>query len=202
MPTWCHVFVQTLTGHARLWFDSLPPQRINSYEELNRKFLRNFSQQRKNIRNPNEILHIRRNEDEKVEAFMERYINESIRIREVPKVMKISCFTNGVRHTQLCEKLGEEFLPTFDSLMDKVRAFVRGKDTGNRARELEARKLHLMEKGETKGIYEEATMVLTRRGLRDKGLLFNLIVQRKVARVIVILRIPKVRILTLRGLSL
>jgi hypothetical protein len=94
---------------------------------LKDKFLRNFSQQRKTIRNPVEILHIKRNDDEKVEAFMERYINESMRIRDMPEVMKISGFINGVRHTQLCEKLGEEFPLSFDNLMDKVRAFIRGK---------------------------------------------------------------------------
>jgi hypothetical protein len=55
-------------------------------------------------------------------------------------VMKISGFIKGVRHAQLCEKLGEEFPSSFDSLMDKVRAFVRGKDTGNQAKELDSRK--------------------------------------------------------------
>jgi hypothetical protein len=111
-----------------------PPQNIYSYEELKSKLLRNFSQQRKTIRSPNEILHIRRNDDEKVEAFMEHYINESMCIRDVPEVMKISSFINGVRHTQLCEKLGEEFPSTFDNLVDKVRAFVSGEDIGNSAR--------------------------------------------------------------------
>ncbi|KAJ0954080.1 hypothetical protein HanRHA438_Chr00c29g0854791 [Helianthus annuus] len=44
MPVWCHMFVQTLTVGARLWFDSLPPEGIDSYEELSEKFLRNFNQ--------------------------------------------------------------------------------------------------------------------------------------------------------------
>ncbi|KAJ0909270.1 hypothetical protein HanRHA438_Chr07g0319721 [Helianthus annuus] len=42
MPVWCHMFVQTLIEGARLWFDSLPPGSIDSYEELSEKFLRNF----------------------------------------------------------------------------------------------------------------------------------------------------------------
>ncbi|KAD3067732.1 hypothetical protein E3N88_35612 [Mikania micrantha] len=92
------------------------------------------------VKNPNEILHIRRRDDEKVEQFMERFITESMQIQGVPKVMKISSFINGVRQPQLCEKLGEDFPTTFDSLMDKVRAFVRGKDTSFRAREWELKK--------------------------------------------------------------
>ncbi|KAF5781273.1 hypothetical protein HanRHA438_Chr11g0494581 [Helianthus annuus] len=44
MPTRCHMFVQTLTEGARLWFDSLPAGSIDSYEDLCEKFLRNFHQ--------------------------------------------------------------------------------------------------------------------------------------------------------------
>ncbi|XP_022014314.1 uncharacterized protein LOC110913802 [Helianthus annuus] len=135
MPVWCHMFVQTLTEGARLWFDSLPPGGIDSYKELSEKFLRNFGQQRKVVKNPNEILHIRQRDNERIDQYMERFIKESMNIKDVPKVMKISSFINGLKHAQLCEKLGEEFPHSFDNLMDRVRAFVRGKDTVNKAKE-------------------------------------------------------------------
>ncbi|GKA36084.1 hypothetical protein Tco_0722575, partial [Tanacetum coccineum] len=34
MPTWCHMFNSTLTGNARVWFDKLPRESIDSYEDL------------------------------------------------------------------------------------------------------------------------------------------------------------------------
>ncbi|XP_076887634.1 uncharacterized protein LOC143537845 [Bidens hawaiensis] len=114
MPTWFLMFPQTLTGGAGIWFDSLEPGSIDSYKELREQFLRNFSQQRKALKNPNEILHIRRRDDEKVEQFMDRYVAESMNIKGVPEVMKISGFINGMRFSQLMEKLGEDF-PTFRS---------------------------------------------------------------------------------------
>ncbi|XP_022031521.2 uncharacterized protein LOC110932501 [Helianthus annuus] len=135
MPVWCHMFVQTLTEGARLWFDSLPPGGIDSYEELSEKFLRNFSQQRKVVKNPNEILHIRQRDNERIDQYMERFVKESMNIKDVPEVMKISSFINGLNHAQLCGKLGEEFPHSFDNLMDRVRAFVRGKDTVSKAKE-------------------------------------------------------------------
>ncbi|XP_022025124.1 uncharacterized protein LOC110925479 [Helianthus annuus] len=135
MPVWCHMFVQTLTEGARVWFDSLPPGSIDSYEELSEKFLRNFGQQRKMVKNPNEILHIRQRDNERIDQYMERFVKESMNIKDVPEVMKISSFINGLKHAQLCEKLGEEFPPSFDNLMDRVRAFVRGKDTVSKAKE-------------------------------------------------------------------
>ncbi|GJV60511.1 hypothetical protein Tco_1466611 [Tanacetum coccineum] len=33
MPTWCHMFNSTLTGNARVWFDDLPRETIDSYDK-------------------------------------------------------------------------------------------------------------------------------------------------------------------------
>ncbi|GJV53368.1 reverse transcriptase domain-containing protein [Tanacetum coccineum] len=46
MPTWCHMFNSTLTGNARLWFDDLPRESINSYDDLKKAFLENYLQQK------------------------------------------------------------------------------------------------------------------------------------------------------------
>ncbi|XP_022002464.1 uncharacterized protein LOC110899876 [Helianthus annuus] len=69
---------------------------------------------------------------------MEKFVKESMNIKDVPEIMKISSFINGLKHAQLCEKLGEEFPPSFNNLMDRVRAFVRGKDTVSKAKETDA----------------------------------------------------------------
>ncbi|GJW58071.1 reverse transcriptase domain-containing protein [Tanacetum coccineum] len=42
MPTWCHMFNSTLTGNARVWFDDLPPESIDSYDDLKKAFLENY----------------------------------------------------------------------------------------------------------------------------------------------------------------
>lgn len=68
---------------------------------------------------------------------MERLILDSMRIRDVLEVMKINSSVSGVNNIQLCEKLEEDFLETFDALMDKVRVFVRGKLVGNRVKDSE-----------------------------------------------------------------
>ncbi|GJV29272.1 reverse transcriptase domain-containing protein [Tanacetum coccineum] len=45
MPTWCHMFNSTLTGNARVWFDDLPSESIDSYDDLKNAFLENYLQQ-------------------------------------------------------------------------------------------------------------------------------------------------------------
>ncbi|GJX01732.1 reverse transcriptase domain-containing protein [Tanacetum coccineum] len=47
MPTWCHMFNSTLTGNARVWFDKLPKESIDSYDDLRATFRENYLQQTK-----------------------------------------------------------------------------------------------------------------------------------------------------------
>ncbi|GJV40995.1 RNA-directed DNA polymerase, eukaryota, reverse transcriptase zinc-binding domain protein [Tanacetum coccineum] len=44
MPTWCHMFNSTLTGNDRVWFDDLPKETIDSYDNLKKAFLENYLQ--------------------------------------------------------------------------------------------------------------------------------------------------------------
>nr|GEY24223.1 hypothetical protein [Tanacetum cinerariifolium] len=52
MPTWCHMFNSTLTGNARVWFDDLSKESIDSYDDLRKAFLENYIQQKKCIKDP------------------------------------------------------------------------------------------------------------------------------------------------------
>ncbi|GJR86986.1 reverse transcriptase domain-containing protein [Tanacetum coccineum] len=72
MPTWCHMFNSTLTGNARVWFDKLPKESIDSYEDLRTAFRENYLQQTKHIKDPVEIHHIKQRDGESTKDFMER----------------------------------------------------------------------------------------------------------------------------------
>nr|GEX64795.1 reverse transcriptase domain-containing protein [Tanacetum cinerariifolium] len=70
MPTWCHMFNSTLTGNARVWFDDLQPESIDSYDDLKKAFLENYLQQKKYIKDPIEIHNIKQRDGESTEDFM------------------------------------------------------------------------------------------------------------------------------------
>nr|GEW86628.1 reverse transcriptase domain-containing protein [Tanacetum cinerariifolium] len=59
MPTWCHMFNSTLNGSARVWFDDLPSKSVDSYDDFKKAFLANFLQQKKRIKDPVELHHIK-----------------------------------------------------------------------------------------------------------------------------------------------
>ncbi|GKA77401.1 reverse transcriptase domain-containing protein [Tanacetum coccineum] len=95
MPTWCHMFNSTLTGNARVWFDKLPRESIDSYEDLRTAFRENYLQQTKHIKDPVEIHHIKQRDGESTEDFMERYKAEILDVEGAPECMKISGFMHG-----------------------------------------------------------------------------------------------------------
>ncbi|GKD49161.1 reverse transcriptase domain-containing protein, partial [Tanacetum coccineum] len=64
MPTWCHMFNSTLIGNARVWFDDLPQESIDSYDDLKKTFLENYLQQKKCIKDPVEIHNIKQRDGE------------------------------------------------------------------------------------------------------------------------------------------
>ncbi|GKG19837.1 reverse transcriptase domain-containing protein, partial [Tanacetum coccineum] len=70
MPTWCHMFNSTLTRNARVWFDDLPKETINSYDDLKKAFLENYLQQKKCIIDPVEIYNFRQRDGESTKEFV------------------------------------------------------------------------------------------------------------------------------------
>ncbi|GJX49521.1 reverse transcriptase domain-containing protein [Tanacetum coccineum] len=67
------MFNSTLTGSARVWFDNLPLESIDSYDDLKKAFLANYLQQKKCIKDLVEIHHIKQREGESMEDFVQRF---------------------------------------------------------------------------------------------------------------------------------
>ncbi|GJZ13148.1 reverse transcriptase domain-containing protein [Tanacetum coccineum] len=84
MPTWCHMFNSTLTGNARVWFDDLPAESIDIYDDLKKAFLENYLQQKKCIKDPIEIHNIKQREGRNSEDFVRRYKLESRDVKGAP----------------------------------------------------------------------------------------------------------------------
>ncbi|KAK1431626.1 hypothetical protein QVD17_08115 [Tagetes erecta] len=124
---WCHMFIQTLVGAARLWYDSLPKGGIDSFDELLRKFMQQFSQQKRHTKDMTEILHIKRRDDEPLADFITRYNLESLQIGGVTEDLMIAGFVNGVRDDHLIRRLhGPDGMPrTMEALMNIAKMHIK-----------------------------------------------------------------------------
>nr|GEX16011.1 reverse transcriptase domain-containing protein [Tanacetum cinerariifolium] len=101
MPTWYHMFNSTLTGNARVWFDDLLWESVDSYNDLRKAFLENYLQQKK-------------------------YKLECRDEKEAPECMKISGFMHEITNPELIKRLHDNIPKSVDEMMRVTTTFLRG----------------------------------------------------------------------------
>ncbi|GJS68126.1 reverse transcriptase domain-containing protein [Tanacetum coccineum] len=126
MPTWCHMFNSMLTGSAKVWFDDLPPESVDSYDDLKKAFLANFLQQKKCIKDPVEIHHIKQRDKESTEDFIQRFKTESRHVKGASECMRISGFMHGITNPELIKRLHDNIPKSMDKMMRTTTTFLRG----------------------------------------------------------------------------
>ncbi|GJY17231.1 reverse transcriptase domain-containing protein [Tanacetum coccineum] len=104
MPTWCHMFNSTLTGSVRVWFDDLPPESIDSYDDLKKAFLENYLQQKKYIKYPIKLHNIKQRDGESTKDFVRRYKMGSMDVKGALECMRISGFVHGIINPELIKR--------------------------------------------------------------------------------------------------
>nr|GEU86269.1 reverse transcriptase domain-containing protein [Tanacetum cinerariifolium] len=126
MSTWYHMFNSTLIGAARVWYNELPPESIDSYIDLKAAFLEYFMQQKKYVKDPVEIHNIKQKDEETIEDFMERFKVETGRMKGASECMRIFEFMHGVNNLELTKRLNEHVPKTMEEMMITTTAFIRG----------------------------------------------------------------------------
>nr|GEX95301.1 reverse transcriptase domain-containing protein [Tanacetum cinerariifolium] len=109
-----------------VWFDDLPLESIDSYDNLKKAFLANYLQQKKCLKNPVEIHHIKQREGESTEYFVERFKAESRHVKGAPKCMIISGFMHGITNPKLIKRLHEKISKSVDEILRVTIVFLRG----------------------------------------------------------------------------
>ncbi|GKC58860.1 reverse transcriptase domain-containing protein [Tanacetum coccineum] len=126
MPTWYHMFNSMLAGNARVWFDDLPQESIDSYDDLRKAFLENYLQPKKCIRDPVEIHNIKQRDGESTEEFVRRYKLECRDVKGAPECIKISRFMHEITNPELIKRLYDKIPKSVDEMMRVTTAFLRG----------------------------------------------------------------------------
>nr|GEU72932.1 reverse transcriptase domain-containing protein [Tanacetum cinerariifolium] len=116
----------TLMGNARVWFDDLPKEPIDSYDDLKEAFLENYLQQKKCIKDPVEIYNIKHRDGESTEEFVLRYKLECRDVKGAPECMKIVRFMHGITNPELIKQLHDKIPKSVDEIMRVTTTFLRG----------------------------------------------------------------------------
>nr|GEU71834.1 reverse transcriptase domain-containing protein [Tanacetum cinerariifolium] len=120
-----YMFNSTLIGAARVWFDELPLERIDSYKDLKVALLAYFMQQKQYVKDPVEIHNIKQKDRETIEDFMEQFKVETERMKGSPECMRISGFMHEVNNPELTKRLNKH-VQTMEEMMITTTALIRG----------------------------------------------------------------------------
>ncbi|XP_021979767.1 uncharacterized protein LOC110875879 [Helianthus annuus] len=120
-------FPQTLTGLARVWFDSLAVGALASFEQLQAKFLAHFSQQRCHKCHSTDAMNIWRGDNESLESFVIRYNKECLEISGITDQMARNHFILAVKDNEMVMTIsGKEGLPEkWDDIMAAVKTYAQ-----------------------------------------------------------------------------
>nr|GEY12214.1 reverse transcriptase domain-containing protein [Tanacetum cinerariifolium] len=115
----------TYPNHG-VWFDDLPKESIDSYDELRKAFLENYLEQKKCIKDPVEIYNIKQRNEESTEEFVRRYKLECRDVKGAPECMKIFGFIHGITNPELIKRLHDKIPKSMDEMMSTKAKLQKG----------------------------------------------------------------------------
>nr|GEY86115.1 reverse transcriptase domain-containing protein [Tanacetum cinerariifolium] len=121
-----HMMEAKIRRNARVWFDDLLPELIDTYDDLKKAFLENYLQQEKYIKDPIELHNIKQRNGESTDDFVRRYKLEIRDVKGAPECMRISGFVHGITNPELIKRLHDKISKTVDEMMRVTKSFLRG----------------------------------------------------------------------------
>ena len=92
----CRVFPTTLKGLARIWFNRLTSNSINTFKELRAQFTSHFIGGHRYKRSTACLMSIKQREDETLKSYITRFNKEALSIDEANDKILVAAFTNGL----------------------------------------------------------------------------------------------------------
>ena len=92
----CRAFPTTLKGFARIWFNRLAPNSIDTFKELSAQFTSHFIKGHRYKKSTACLMNIKQWEDEMLRSYITRFNKEALSINEADDKILVAAFTNGL----------------------------------------------------------------------------------------------------------
>ncbi|XP_062080813.1 uncharacterized protein LOC133785610 [Humulus lupulus] len=93
----CKVFSTTFSGPALLWFRQLKPESLNSFNDLRRTFLQQYSANREAPRTMADLYRIEQGENEHSKAYLQRFIDLVHQIHDADPITATNLFVKSLQ---------------------------------------------------------------------------------------------------------
>ena len=117
-------FPTTLTGLALIWYTSLPARNINTFVQLEAKFLSHFVASKRQEKSNFHLLGITQLEGESVSTYLQKFHNAVLEVTNLEKYVALSALINGMRTPKLKLKLIVSQVKTYAEAMKQYQSFV------------------------------------------------------------------------------
>ncbi|XP_022014325.1 uncharacterized protein LOC110913815 [Helianthus annuus] len=124
----CLMFMQTLVGSVRIWFNDLPARSVRSFDDLSKGFLANFSQQRRYVKDATVIFQIKQRDDESLREFIEKYKKEGLTYVGADENLRVAGFMNAITSKYLTRDFNKSLPKTLEEALERVEAHIRGEE--------------------------------------------------------------------------
>ncbi|XP_074352605.1 uncharacterized protein LOC141691747 [Apium graveolens] len=92
----CKMFKTYLKGSASMWYRSLKPRSIGSYEQLKRKFLKYYSHLYRKAKDTEALVHCRQRANEELGDYLARFKEEAGMVTNLDKIKAMGFLTAGL----------------------------------------------------------------------------------------------------------
>ncbi|XP_030970122.1 uncharacterized protein LOC115990429 [Quercus lobata] len=141
----CRAFTTTLKGPAQVWFSTIPPNTVSSFEELGKLFVNNFIGGQRHKHSSSSLLTIEQGANESLCSFITRFNREALTVDEVDDKLLLAAFHNGVNFDLFIHKLYEKEPQSMAELVHSAQNFMNTEDAiiGTKRKRAERMEAHL-----------------------------------------------------------
>ena len=124
----CRAFPTTLKGPARIWFNRLTPNSINTFKELSVQFTLHFIGGHRYKKSTACLMSIKQREDEKLRSYITRFNKEALSIDEADDKILVAAFTNVLRKGKFLFSLYKNDLKTLSEVLYRATKYMNAED--------------------------------------------------------------------------
>ncbi|XP_015944881.1 uncharacterized protein LOC107470008 [Arachis duranensis] len=109
---------------AIMWFDSLPPRSITSFDVLAKKFLARFSIQKDKAKHAPSLLGIKQGDPESLHSYMERFNKACLDIRSLPTEAAIMGLISGLREGPFSYSISKKYPTSLNKVQERGEKYI------------------------------------------------------------------------------
>ncbi|GMN36611.1 hypothetical protein TIFTF001_042473 [Ficus carica] len=129
----CKLFAQSLKGAALRWFCNLPPESIDSFDELFLKLLRSYSVHIQSKKTTKDLWVVVQGPHELLRAYIKRFSKAISEISRLDDGIPREALKKGLRHKSLFKnEICTRYPPTIRDAMHRAKGFIELEEENER----------------------------------------------------------------------